>query len=43
MLFPTVEFGLFFLAVLAIAWAIHRFLEWHKGFLYAASYVFYGF
>jgi alginate O-acetyltransferase complex protein AlgI len=43
MLFPTVEFGLFFLAALAIAWSIHRSLEWHKGFLLAASYVFYGF
>jgi alginate O-acetyltransferase complex protein AlgI len=43
MLFPTVEFGLFFLAALTIAWAIHRFPEWHKGFLLAASYVFYGF
>jgi alginate O-acetyltransferase complex protein AlgI len=43
MLFPTVEFGLFFLAALAIAWALHRSPEWHKGFLLAASYVFYGF
>jgi alginate O-acetyltransferase complex protein AlgI len=43
MLFPTVEFGLFFLATLTIAWAIHRSLEWHKGFLLVASYAFYGF
>jgi D-alanyl-lipoteichoic acid acyltransferase DltB (MBOAT superfamily) len=43
MLFPTVEFALFFLAALAIAWMLHRSLEWHKGFLLVASYVFYGF
>jgi alginate O-acetyltransferase complex protein AlgI len=43
MLFPTVEFGLFFLIALLIAWALHRKLEWHKEFLLVASYVFYGF
>jgi alginate O-acetyltransferase complex protein AlgI len=43
MLFPTVEFGLFFLAALAITWALHRSPERHKGFLLFASYVFYGF
>ena len=43
MLFPTVEFGLFFLAVLLIAWSLHRFNGLHKLFLLLASYVFYGF
>ena len=43
MLFPTVEFAIFFLAVLAIAWSLYR-LPWaHKGFLLVASYAFYGF
>ena len=43
MLFPTVEFAIFFLAVLVIAWSLYR-LPWaHKGFLLLASYVFYGF
>jgi alginate O-acetyltransferase complex protein AlgI len=43
MLFPTVEFALFFLAVLLVAWSLHRSLEIHKLFLLLASYVFYGF
>jgi D-alanyl-lipoteichoic acid acyltransferase DltB (MBOAT superfamily) len=43
MLFPTVEYALFFLPVLMIAWSLCRFPETHKGFLLAASYVFYGF
>jgi alginate O-acetyltransferase complex protein AlgI len=43
MLFPTVEFALFFLAVLLVAWTLHRSLEWHKLFLLLASYLFYGF
>src|SRR5215469_1687058 len=43
MLFPTVEYGLFFLAVLAIAWSLYRLPRAHKGFLLLASYVFYGF
>ena len=43
MLFPTVEYGLFFLTVLAIAWSLYR-LPWaHKSFLLLASYAFYGF
>ena len=43
MLFPTVEYALFFLAVLTIAWSLYR-LPWaHKGFLLMASYAFYGF
>jgi len=42
-LFPTVEYAIFFLAVLAIAWSLYR-IQWaHKGFLLTASYIFYGF
>jgi alginate O-acetyltransferase complex protein AlgI len=43
MLFPTVEFAVFFLIVLAIAWALERWPLPHKLFLLAASYLFYGF
>jgi D-alanyl-lipoteichoic acid acyltransferase DltB (MBOAT superfamily) len=43
MLFPTVEFALFFLTVLVVAWGLHSFNALHKYFLLAASYVFYGF
>ena len=43
MLFPTVEFALFFLSVLAIACSLHRFNGLHKLFLLVASYIFYGF
>lgn len=43
MLFPTVEFALFFLVVLLVAWSLHRWNGLHKIFLLAASYVFYGF
>jgi len=43
MLFPTVEFGLFFLAVLVVAWSAYRVNWLHKLFLLAASYFFYGF
>jgi D-alanyl-lipoteichoic acid acyltransferase DltB (MBOAT superfamily) len=43
MLFPTVEYALFFLIVLAIAWSLYRFPLYHKSFLLLASYVFYGF
>jgi alginate O-acetyltransferase complex protein AlgI len=43
MLFPTVEFALFFLVVLLGAWSLHRWNGAHKLFLLLASYVFYGF
>jgi len=43
MLFPTVEYALFFLAVLAIAWSLYRLPPVHKAFLLLASYAFYGF
>src|ERR1700739_207429 len=43
MLFPTVEYALFFLVVLTIAWSLYRLPPVHKGFLLLASYAFYGF
>jgi len=43
MLFPTVEYAVFFLAVLAIAWALESRPREHRLFLLAASYLFYGF
>lgn len=43
MLFPTVEYALFFVLVLAVAWSLYRLPRVHKGFLLLASYVFYGF
>lgn len=43
MLFPTVEFGLFFLAALGIAWTLAGHPGLHKNFLLLASYCFYGF
>ena len=43
MLFPTVEYCLFFLAVLAIAWSLYRLPRAHKVFLLLASYIFYAF
>jgi D-alanyl-lipoteichoic acid acyltransferase DltB (MBOAT superfamily) len=43
MLFPTVEYALFFLAVLSIAWSLYRLPGMHKSFLLLASYAFYGF
>jgi alginate O-acetyltransferase complex protein AlgI len=43
MLFPTVEFALFFVSVLFVAWSLHRFNGLHKLFLLLASYIFYGF
>jgi D-alanyl-lipoteichoic acid acyltransferase DltB (MBOAT superfamily) len=42
MLFPTVEYALFFLAVLAVAWPLAGRLTTHKVFLLGVSYVFYG-
>ena len=43
MLFPTLDFGLFFLAVFAVSWAVRRRPTARKGVLVAASYVFYGY
>ncbi|MDF1685820.1 MAG: D-alanyl-lipoteichoic acid acyltransferase DltB (MBOAT superfamily) [Parvibaculaceae bacterium] len=42
MLFPTFEFGLFFLIVFAVSWELRRELSLRKLFLVAASYFFYG-
>lgn len=43
MLFPTVEYALFYLTVLIVAWSLYRFPQTHKFFLLGASYLFYGF
>lgn len=43
MLFPTVEYALFFMLVLGASWSLAKHLEWQKAFLLIASYVFYGF
>jgi D-alanyl-lipoteichoic acid acyltransferase DltB (MBOAT superfamily) len=43
MLFPTLDFALFFLAVFALGWALRRHAEPRKIVLLAASYFFYGF
>lgn len=43
MLFPTAEYGLFFLFVFMAAWGLQRSLRAHHGFLLAASYAFYAF
>jgi alginate O-acetyltransferase complex protein AlgI len=41
-LFPTVEFAIYFPVVLAISWALMPQLQWWKIFIVVASYVFYG-
>jgi len=41
MLFPTFEFAVFFLAVLAVAWSIYQYGRAHRFFLLVASYFFY--
>lgn len=42
MLFPTIEFGVFFLIVFAVSWAVRGLPEARKLFLVGASYFFYG-
>ncbi len=42
MLFPTLEFAIFFLAVFGISWELRRRPESRKVFLLGASYFFYG-
>ena len=42
MLFPTLSFGLFFLAVYALIWSVGSSNEWRKILLLLASWVFYG-
>jgi D-alanyl-lipoteichoic acid acyltransferase DltB (MBOAT superfamily) len=41
-LFPTLSFGLFFLALFAAAWIVRRPNEWRKIILLVASWIFYG-
>ena len=41
MLFPTVEFAVYFPIVLAISWALMPHLQWWKIFIVVASYAFY--
>ena len=43
MLFPTVEYAIFFLVVLAVTWILVEYNELKKNFLLAVSYLFYGF
>lgn len=42
MLFPTIEFGIFFLIVFTVSWAARWTPHWRKLVLLAASYFFYG-
>ena len=42
MLFPTFEFGVFFLIVFVVSWELRRTVDLRKLFLLAASYTFYG-
>lgn len=43
MLFPTLDFGIFFLIVFTTSWALVAQLDLRKVFLVSASYVFYGY
>ena len=43
MLFPTLDFGLFFLIVFAIAWGVRGSPTGRKAVLIVASYIFYGY
>jgi D-alanyl-lipoteichoic acid acyltransferase DltB (MBOAT superfamily) len=43
MLFPTVEYALFFMTVLVVAWLLAAHAGLHKTFLLLASYFFYGY
>src|ERR1019366_3294514 len=42
MLFPTFAFGVFFLILFAVAWAIRGHNEWRKIVILVLSWVFYG-
>ena len=42
-LFPTPEYGLFFLAIFVLAWGLHGHVRAHQTVLLLASYAFYGF
>lgn len=43
MLFPTLEFALFFMLVFGISWMLVDRMEWRKSFLLLVSYGFYGY
>ncbi|MCA8906294.1 MAG: MBOAT family protein [Rhodospirillaceae bacterium] len=43
MLFPTLDFGIFFLIVFFVSWALRGINLWRKWFLVGASYFFYGY
>jgi alginate O-acetyltransferase complex protein AlgI len=43
MLFPTLNFLIFFIIVFAVSWSLIDRMAWRKYFLIAASYVFYGY
>ena len=43
MLFPTIEFAVFFAVVFPITWWLNSHNTWKKLFLVAASYYFYAF
>src|ERR1700719_3311117 len=43
MLFPTIDFAIFFALVFPLTWLLNDFNTAKKWFLVAASYVFYGF
>ena len=43
MLFPTIEFAVFFAVVFPIAWLLNAYNTWKKLFLVAASYYFYAY
>ncbi len=43
MLFPTLDFGLFFIFVFVAAWSLRQHVSAHKYFLIGASYFFYGY
>ncbi|MEQ9519905.1 MAG: MBOAT family protein [Parvibaculum sp.] len=42
MLFPTFEFGVFFVIVFVVSWELRRTMDLRKLFLLGASYLFYG-
>ena len=43
MLFPTLEFGIFFLLGIVASWLLRHRLDLRKGLLLAVSYFFYGY
>ena len=43
MIFPTIQFAVFFLAVLALSWSLMPWPRYWKPFMLAASYFFYGY